>query len=85
MRVLENFLLLSNFTIKSTYKVIKISCSDQSVLTKMIVYVYCAKQVEELRASERNLRVRVKSLTNELAVYKRYKTHICLITDHNSR
>lgn len=29
------------------------------------------EQVEELRASERNLRVRVKSLTNELAVYKR--------------
>lgn len=28
-------------------------------------------KVEELRASERNLRVRVKSLTNELAVYKR--------------
>ncbi|PVD26201.1 hypothetical protein C0Q70_13870 [Pomacea canaliculata] len=29
------------------------------------------EEVEELRASERNLRVRVKSLTNELAVYKR--------------
>ena len=29
------------------------------------------KQAEELRASERNLRVRVKSLTNELALYKR--------------
>ncbi|KAK7476249.1 hypothetical protein BaRGS_00032525 [Batillaria attramentaria] len=28
-------------------------------------------EVEELRASERNLRVRVKSLTNELAVYRR--------------
>ncbi|XP_070569461.1 centrosomal protein CCDC61-like [Ptychodera flava] len=28
-------------------------------------------EVEELRASERNLRARVKSLTNELAVYKR--------------
>ena len=33
-------------------------------------------QVEELRASERNLRVRVKSLTNELAVYKRYDLQI---------
>lgn len=29
------------------------------------------EEVEELRASERNLRVRVKSLTNELAVYRR--------------
>ncbi|XP_067681537.1 centrosomal protein CCDC61-like isoform X2 [Haliotis asinina] len=29
------------------------------------------EEVEELRASERNLRVRVKSLTNELALYKR--------------
>lgn len=29
------------------------------------------EEVEELRASERNLRIRVKSLTNELAVYKR--------------
>ncbi|XP_013400080.1 coiled-coil domain-containing protein 61 isoform X2 [Lingula anatina] len=28
-------------------------------------------EVEELRASERNLKVRVKSLTNELAIYKR--------------
>ncbi|KAK7104287.1 centrosomal protein CCDC61-like isoform X3 [Littorina saxatilis] len=29
------------------------------------------EEVEELRASERNLRVRVKSLTNELVMYKR--------------
>ncbi|GFO03898.1 coiled-coil domain-containing protein 61 [Plakobranchus ocellatus] len=29
------------------------------------------EEVEELRASERNLRVRLKSLTNELAMYKR--------------
>lgn len=29
------------------------------------------EEVEELRASERNLRVRVKSLTNELGIYKR--------------
>ncbi|XP_005106254.1 coiled-coil domain-containing protein 61 [Aplysia californica] len=29
------------------------------------------EEVEELRAAERNLRVRVKSLTNELAMYKR--------------
>ncbi|BFZ06866.1 hypothetical protein BsWGS_09904 [Bradybaena similaris] len=31
-------------------------------------------EVEELRASERNLRVRVKSLTGELALYKRGRT-----------
>ncbi|KAK3093960.1 hypothetical protein FSP39_022289 [Pinctada imbricata] len=31
------------------------------------------EEVEELRASERNLRVRVKSLTNELAIFKRDK------------
>lgn len=33
--------------------------------------VHFIHQVEELRASERRLRVRVKSLTNELALYKR--------------
>lgn len=34
--------------------------------------LFCSfSQVEELRASERNLRVRVKSLTNELVMYKR--------------
>ncbi|XP_059140343.1 centrosomal protein CCDC61-like isoform X2 [Physella acuta] len=32
------------------------------------------EEVEELRASERNLRVRVKSLTNELALLKRGRT-----------
>ncbi|KAH9490333.1 Coiled-coil domain-containing protein 61 [Bulinus truncatus] len=32
------------------------------------------EEVEELRASERNLRVRVKSLTNELAMLKRGRT-----------
>lgn len=31
------------------------------------------EELEEIRASERNLRIRVKSLTNELAVYKRDK------------
>ena len=35
-------------------------------------YVVCVSaQVQELRVSERTLKVRVKSLTNELAVYKR--------------
>ena len=39
-------------------------------------YNYCyvffvSAQVQELRVSERTLKVRVKSLTNELAVYKR--------------
>lgn len=34
-------------------------------------YNQLLEEVEELRASERNLRVRLKSLTNELAVYKR--------------
>ncbi|OWF48721.1 Coiled-coil domain-containing protein 61 [Mizuhopecten yessoensis] len=33
------------------------------------------EEVEELRASERNLHVRVKSLTNELAMYKRDRLH----------
>ncbi|XP_050406127.1 centrosomal protein CCDC61 isoform X2 [Patella vulgata] len=33
-------------------------------------------EVEELRASERNLRVRVKSLTNELAIYKRDRAKV---------
>lgn len=31
------------------------------------------EELEEIRASERNLRIRVKSLTNELALYKRDK------------
>lgn len=31
----------------------------------------CFAQLEEVRASERNLRARCRSLTNELAVYKR--------------
>jgi len=39
------------------------------------------EEVEELRASERNLRVRLKSLTNELAMYKRGRTQ----TRTNSR
>ncbi|XP_052769187.1 centrosomal protein CCDC61-like [Mya arenaria] len=33
------------------------------------------EEVEELRASERNLKIRVKNLTNELALFKRDKVH----------
>ena len=29
-------------------------------------------QIDELKASERNLKARLKSLTNELAMYRRY-------------
>ncbi|CAH1792840.1 unnamed protein product [Owenia fusiformis] len=45
------------------------------------------EEVEELRAAERNLRVRVKSLTNELALYKRRgpRTPITGSQQHASR
>ena len=42
-------------------------------------YNYLSLQLEEIRASERNLRIRVKSLTNELALYKRYSIS-CITT-----
>ncbi|XP_030073940.1 centrosomal protein CCDC61 isoform X2 [Microcaecilia unicolor] len=38
---------------------------------RMQEYQQLAEELEELKASERTLRVRVKSLTNELALYKR--------------
>lgn len=34
------------------------------------------EELDEIRASERNLKIRVKNLTNELALYKRDKVHI---------
>ncbi|KAH3854892.1 hypothetical protein DPMN_097451 [Dreissena polymorpha] len=33
------------------------------------------EEIEEVQASERNLKIRVKNLTNELALYKRDKVH----------
>ena len=34
-------------------------------------YKQLLADLEDLRASERNLKIRIKSLTNELAIYKR--------------
>ncbi|XP_066303560.1 centrosomal protein CCDC61-like [Branchiostoma lanceolatum] len=44
---------------------------QRSANKKSQAYKELQEELEELRATERNLRVRVKSLTNELAVYKR--------------
>ncbi|XP_053405514.1 centrosomal protein CCDC61-like [Mercenaria mercenaria] len=43
------------------------------------------EELEEVRASERNLKIRVKSLTNELALYKRDKVHTSRQTRPYSR
>ena len=45
--------------------------SNQVVKYKMIIFLLFIFQLEEIRANERNLRARCRSLTNELAVLKR--------------
>ncbi|KAJ1106865.1 hypothetical protein NDU88_004263 [Pleurodeles waltl] len=46
---------------------------QRSSSKRNLEYRQLADELEEVKASERNLRVRVKSLTNELAMYKRGK------------
>ena len=60
------------------FKVVYIECTVGNVSIKLMKratfeqWFHVMLQLEEIRASERNLRIRVKSLTNELALYKRY-------------
>ena len=46
-------------------------CCTRVVVSILLLSFLHKLQVEELRSSERTLRTRVKSLTNELAVLKR--------------